>query len=518
MADASGYGSWGGRTDGKVAARRARKEKVQRAPSRFDHLEQRLAEAEARLGGARAAALVEAGPAPEGEWQQAVIHEGDSLDLLRAMPSRSVDLILTDPPYMGVRPFREKGVRDGTAADDGSWDHQWETTDAFLSWMRDHAREWRRVLKYNGSILVFASPQMASRVEGVIRSEFEVLNHIVWAKPTGLHLRTSKAAQRSWFPCSERIIFAEQLYAEEIALGEDNYVRKCDELRGFVFEPLRAYLDGERARAGLTRGEVNRLTGTAMAGHWFGTSQWALPTRPAYEALRRIFADAHAARAAAAAAAEASEDAPLGRDYEALSRDYEALATEYDELVRQYEELRRPFRVEGTMSTDVWTYPVVQHFRGKHSCEKPLQMLEDVIRQTTRPGAVVFDGFCGSGSTALAALHTGRRVIAADKSPHWSAYARERVARLRALEPGQRLDPRRGVAAAPQVGHQVAPQPASQGLAVEHLEPQTAQKRAIKTTPLEKRARAPRVAPAAGRAAARAAACAQPDFWAQLGG
>ncbi len=62
--------------------------------------------------------------------------------------------------------------------------------------------------------------------------------------------------------------------------AKSGYIAKCDDLRGFVFEPLRAYLDGERERAGVTREQVNAawqvwrdsLKG-GMASHWFSDSR-----------------------------------------------------------------------------------------------------------------------------------------------------------------------------------------------------------------------------------------------------
>jgi DNA modification methylase len=40
---------------------------------------------------------------------------------------------------------------------------------------------------------------------------------------------------------------------------------------------------------------------------------------------------------------------------------------------------------------------------------------------------VIFDPFCGSGTTGVAALRAGRRFIGVEKSPRWAALARERL-------------------------------------------------------------------------------------------
>lgn len=95
-----------------------------------------------------------------------------------------------------------------------------------------------------------------------------------------------------------------------------------------------------------------------------------------------------------------------------LSAHYSALVMEYDGLRKQYENLRRPFRVTKEVPyTNVWTYPPVPYYPGKHPCEKPIEMMIDIISASTRPGDVVADFFMGSGSTIKAALQLGRQAI-----------------------------------------------------------------------------------------------------------
>lgn len=46
-----------------------------------------------------------------------------------------------------------------------------------------------------------------------------------------------------------------------------------------------------------------------------------------------------------------------------------------------------------------------------HPTEKPVELLELFIKHNSKPKDIVFDGFIGAGSTALAALHTDRKFI-----------------------------------------------------------------------------------------------------------
>lgn len=96
------------------------------------------------------------------------LHHGDYLEYLATIPSGSVDMILTDPPY-------------GTTAAD------WDTApDMVAMW-----REFRRVIKPNGAMLVFAQiPFSISVCNGNIK---DLRYEIIWqkARPVG-HLTATK--------------------------------------------------------------------------------------------------------------------------------------------------------------------------------------------------------------------------------------------------------------------------------------------------------------------------------------
>jgi adenine-specific DNA-methyltransferase len=330
--------------------------------------------------------------------------QGDCLEVMKGLASNSVDLILTDPPY-----FKVKSTADSAF---NWWDSQWDDSTGFLHWIDKLSEQWQRILKPNGSLYCFASHRMSARVEVKLAERLNVLTRITWNKgglPTGgWHKSACKEALRSFFPASESIIFCEHYGADNAAKGEAGYGAKCDELRGFVFEPLRAYLDGERMKAGLTVRQVaeafQRKTGsrtvTGMAGHWFTAVQWTLPTEANYEWLAELCPGQ-------------------------FRLEYESLRLEYESLRLEYESLRRPFNVTSEVPyTDVWTFPTVQAYKGKHVCEKPAQLLEHAISASSLPGAVVLDCFAGSGSTLLAAKRLGRNFIGIEIDPHWVDVAR----------------------------------------------------------------------------------------------
>lgn len=68
-----------------------------------------------------------------------------------------------------------------------------------------------------------------------------------------------------------------------------------------------------------------------------------------------------------------------------------------------------------------------------HPTQKPLPLLERIVRATSRPGDVVLDPFAGVGTTAVAALRHGRRYLAIEREPRYVAAARQRLADEQAL-------------------------------------------------------------------------------------
>lgn len=329
------------------------------------------------------------------------LHLGDCLDVMRDLPDNSIDLIATDPPY-----YKVKG---------DAWDRQWDKPAQFLAWLDTALEQMARILKPNGSLYLFASPSMAARVEVLIGGRFNVLNRVRWVKEAGWHNKTEKEALRSYLSPWEEIIFAEHYGADNIAKGEAGYAAKCDELRGFIFEPLRAYIEGERLRAGVSKEDINEALGFrrmgGMAGrHYFSQSQWCLPTADHYHKMR-----------------DAMSRLNHGGDY--LQRPYEDLRQEYEDLRQEYEELRRPFAVTADVPyTDVWTFPTVQAYAGKHPCEKPLAMMRHIVEVSSRPGATVLDCFMGSGTTGVAAQALGRDFIGVELDAKYFAQAQRRIA------------------------------------------------------------------------------------------
>ena len=304
----------------------------------------------------------------------ALVAEGDSLLVMRNIPSRSVSLILTDPPYHSTK---KRNIVGDTA---------FGTDDEYITWISCYIEEWKRILKPNGSIFCFCASDMAARVELAFSRYFNVLAQIVWTKPNepgfdGWKQKMKKEALRQWYAHSERIVFGEP--------ATDGNLH-----RSYFGHLLRE----TRIKAGLSMHQLTAMIGAhGRVNHGGAVSNWEagrnVPSREQYSKLRQAL-----------------------------------LSTDKIDDMPNYEDAIRPFNVDSSKEfTDIWTFPSVRPYKGKHPAEKPIALLEHAIEATTFPGDIVLDCFAGSGSTALAALRTGRRAIAIELAPEWVDYAALRL-------------------------------------------------------------------------------------------
>lgn len=64
---------------------------------------------------------------------------------------------------------------------------------------------------------------------------------------------------------------------------------------------------------------------------------------------------------------------------------------------------------------------------GQHPTQKPVTLMQAMIELVTLPDQIVLDPFCGSGTTAVAAINTGRNFVASDISDEYLRTAQDRI-------------------------------------------------------------------------------------------
>lgn len=86
----------------------------------------------------------------------------------------------------------------------------------------------------------------------------------------------------------------------------------------------------------------------------------------------------------------------------------------------------------------VWTIPIIHpiaHERLNYPTQKPVPLLERIIKASSNEGDLVLDCFCGSGTTAAVAEKLGRRWITCDLGRFAIHTARKRLLSIGSVQP-----------------------------------------------------------------------------------
>jgi DNA modification methylase len=302
----------------------------------------------------------------------------DPATVARLMGGEKAVLCHADPPYgMG----KEK---DGIANDN----LYREKLDAFqMAWWRAA----RPHIEDNGSAYIWGNAEDLWRlwyVGGLKDSERLTLrNEIVWDKGHGQGM--SSEDFRSYAPATERCLF--------FMLGEQGFNNNADNYwEGW--EPIRAYLEQERKRAGWDVPAMKRVVGHSdlSRDHWTGKSQWNFPPEDVYKKLQ--------------AAARGN-----------------AFKREYDDLKREFYATRAYFDNAHDNMTDVWDFPrVTGDDRHGHATPKPVAMVERAIKSSCPDGGVVYVPFGGTAPEIVACQNLSRQCRAIELSPGYVAVAIQR--------------------------------------------------------------------------------------------
>ena len=84
--------------------------------------------------------------------------------------------------------------------------------------------------------------------------------------------------------------------------------------------------------------------------------------------------------------------------------------------------------------SDIWSdIHRIKHKRDRdaHPCQLPEKLMERIIRLTTNPGGLVFDPFCGAGTTAIAARKLGRHFVMTECDANYVRITNEKLAAMK---------------------------------------------------------------------------------------
>lgn len=119
---------------------------------------------------------------------------GDCLEIMKDMPYKSIDLIITSPPYNMTK-------RKGGYADTGRYDKyiDWKPEKEYLLWIEDVFNSFENVLVSNGVILFnfsysIENPSLPYKLVNQIENNtpFVLVDTIIWRKNNGIPFPANK--------------------------------------------------------------------------------------------------------------------------------------------------------------------------------------------------------------------------------------------------------------------------------------------------------------------------------------
>ena len=311
--------------------------------------------------------------------------KGNCLDRMKEIPSCSVDMVLTDPPY-------------GTTA------CKWDSVIPFESmWV-----ELKRIIKSKGVIVLFASQPFTTKL---IHSNMEMFRYSwVWEKEQGVNFLS--ANKQPMKVHEDIIIFYTDLGGQRGAASEYN--------------PIRDYLKNERKLAGLTAKKAKNILGNTMGGHYFTNGvQFCIPTEENYKKLQStgFFSLSYSELKRWCDELELNIKTPTYNPQMTIGVPYVSGGGNSGEVTSGVQKIQ-------TKNTGTRYPRSIQKFKretGLHPTQKPVALLEYLIKTYTQESETVLDFTMGSGSTGVACVNTGRKFIGIEMDDNYFNIAKKRI-------------------------------------------------------------------------------------------
>lgn len=83
---------------------------------------------------------------------------------------------------------------------------------------------------------------------------------------------------------------------------------------------------------------------------------------------------------------------------------------------------------------DIWSISRIAGNKTIHPTEKPIELLERMVLNSTIEGELIVDLFSGSGPAGEAVLSNNRRLIAYEIDPHWYEVTKNRISKWEIVE------------------------------------------------------------------------------------
>ena len=355
-------------------------------------------------------------------WVNRAIVTGDNLDILRKMNSESVDLIYLDPPFNSNRNYEAPiGSEAAGAAFKDTWtlsdlDRAWigliadiepdlyqvvhasglahgKGMQSYLCMMAVRLTEMRRVLRSTGSIYLHCDPTASHYLKTLMDVVFGSQNfrsEIVWRRvnPTGRASRrmANNADHILNYAKTDMFVWHTTYTPHDPAYVKRNYRFKETDGRLYRLDNLK----GAGTRNGSSGLSWRGVNPTDTGSHW------AIPNHALPNPAKKLSSQEKL---------DILDD--MGRIYWPPNGVMPAYKRYLDEM---------PGTPVDTIWNDFCGLQSQSKERVGYPTQKPLALLERIIKASSNEGDIVLDPFCGCATACVAAEKLNRQWIGIDLS------------------------------------------------------------------------------------------------------
>jgi site-specific DNA-methyltransferase (adenine-specific) len=304
------------------------------------------------------------------------LYKGDCLIESDKIESSSVDLILTDLPYGTVKDI--KNVNHGMSGK-CEWDEVIDTNQIY--------KVANRILRKNGKMVLFAQQPFTTELINKAIPNIPFCYSMIWEKDHFANALTAKKAPLNYY---EDVLVYSKGYLKGKDIIPDNpvyhYLQECKKNSGLSIKEFNyLYCD----YVGKTK---NRHRG--MVARCWETSQFWTPNKDIYENVLQ----------------------PTG-----------FFPLPYSDIERMDLQEQSTFNLwEGKKyKSNILKYK--KDYGGHHPTQKPILLLEDLIKTFSNENDLVVDLTMGSGSTGVACKNTNRDFIGIEMNDEYYGIACKRI-------------------------------------------------------------------------------------------
>ena len=294
--------------------------------------------------------------------------KGDCLIESDKIESGSVDLILTDLPYGTVKDI--KNVNHGMSGK-CEWDVVIDTNKIM--------EVANRILRRNGKMILTAQQPFTNDLINKAHKNLPFNYSMIWEKDHFANALTAKKAPLNYY--------------EDVLIFSKKYDLEC-------LHPLRLYFKSVMEFIGLKLKHINTKLGHRKAEHCFylDSTQFGLCTEKTYLELIEVF------------------NIDKLNEFKTF-KELKDIEFKYESRFNLWEGKK--------YKSNILKYK--KDYDGHHPTQKPVLLLEDLIKTFSNENDLVVDLTMGSGSTGVAAKNLNRSFIGIEQDENYFNIAKERI-------------------------------------------------------------------------------------------